>query len=260
MLSGRCISALGLLVIVAGFALPLLSLYQRTQAHAIGVQIADGPLRPEMIRLPNSHLFVAEYPVTEGNLYRVLHQMPPDVARAERSEWSNCPAPFGPQTLDMPVTCVTRAYVIAYANRLTEIENAVRARVDQALLTLCYRASSTARTEPGCTGYRLATVSEWAFAAGIDPNLAPPLACATQDSSCMQMYIPKHVKQHQHSRWYLYDLDGNVDEMAAADGAIGDLVVLRASMRTEGQPVPGRAVFVAPSIVTGFRIVRQEPP
>jgi hypothetical protein len=260
MLPGACVSALGLLLIVAGLALPLWSLHHRTRTHAIYLKIPDGPLRPAMIHLPkNSHLFVAEHPITQGNFYRVMRAMAPHVADARRTEWTECPTPIGPGTLEMPVTCVTPADSITYINSLTEVENDVRVRAGQMRLTLCYHSSSTGGPIAGCTGYRLATVAEWAFAAGIGSKPAySTRECIRGDSSCIHPYLPRQVKQRQPSSWYLYDLENNIDEMVEADGLTGVVQVLRASERGEYQPGLDYVDFKTPSIRVGFRIVREE--
>ncbi len=258
MLPGSWISALGALLLLAGLGVPLWYLYNRTQTEAPkGLKIPDGPLRPEMIRLPDRQLFVARHPVTQANFHRVMNGIGLDVADRSRTDWTACPTPMSKDTLDMPVTCARPSHGIAYARRLTVRENEARAREGLALLTPCYPAENADRPISGCTGYRLATFAEWERAARETVKRADsPKACEPSDS-CPK--VPKKVMQREPSPWFLYDLDGNIDEMVTVDDAPGRVRVVRGSMRTEQSLSFVHVDLTAPTIMIGFRIVRQDP-
>lgn len=230
-LSGYYVVALGSLLIALGLAVPIWSVYHRTQVKAARMEIIGGPVRPAMIILPampnGSAVAIAESEVTQAHFHRVMRGMTLTVASPHKESWERCPVPFNANTFDMPVTCVTPIEAAAYANGLTLIENSASELAHGTTLTACYMVHSrSVEPIPDCSGFRLPTVDEWALAARSNTHALyagtdnPKELCSYANlPGCPgvggRLNEPMPAK-HVPNAWHLYDMTGNARELMIA--------------------------------------------
>jgi len=267
-LEGRYVSLLGAMLIALGSGLPVWSVLHRTQAVAARIEFVGGQLRPAMITLPpmadSTIIAIAESEVTQSQFHHVVGGIPRHIAHAGADSWQTCPTPFNRDTLRKPVACVTPLEAAAYANRLTVLENSARQIKGEEPLTPCYRAASIRRINPNCTGYRLPTVEEWNHAgtgnSPIPVGEGPTDRCRfAHTADCDNGTVgPRPVKDLLPSAWFLYDMFGNVAEIAISesDGEV-KAEVLGGSWSEQHKVEAYRKLFIAPTSDTGFRVLRK---
>ncbi|WP_437723127.1 formylglycine-generating enzyme family protein [Sorangium sp. So ce861] len=164
----------------------------------------------------------------------------------------------------LPVDFITPNEMRNYCDALSLMEH----------LEPCYRESDAERLQKSSTwrdecGYRLPTPEEWAFVARAGMSAWPG-----GDSKVLNMAWfrdntdgsgARRVGSKDPNEWELYDVFGNVAEVAERDDADHPFLVVGGSWQDNASAVadPSAGVYILPSERmrdVGFRIVRSVPP